>query len=150
LRIERAAVHIALVADYSAYVSANCARLRASAHRPDQSDAALEAARRLARLLHEDLGVRRVLLFGSLARGRFTEHSDIDLAVEGTDALSWYRALRHADAITDFRFSLLPLEQASEHLRRTIEAEAIVLWPFSSLGREALARSADTNADRSV
>lgn len=55
-------------------------------------DEAWEVARRAARLLAEEFGVRRVMVFGSLAWGRFRRSSDIDLAVEGLPPERFFRA----------------------------------------------------------
>lgn len=46
----------------------------------------LSAARDLLVARH---GARRVVLFGSFARGDTTERSDVDLAVEGLDHMGW-------------------------------------------------------------
>lgn len=47
------------------------------------AEEAMLVAQRLATVLVRDHGARRVVLFGSLATGRFGPGSDIDLAVEG-------------------------------------------------------------------
>ncbi len=39
------------------------------------------------------LGARKVLLFGSLARGEFRTDSDVDLAVEGLPSEVYFRAV---------------------------------------------------------
>ena len=51
---------------------------RALAH-PDMPDAAVLA--RIAERLKRDLGAVKVIVFGSVARGQATVHSDIDLLV---------------------------------------------------------------------
>ena len=48
---------------------------------PMDQAAALEHAKRYARLVLEELSPCKVILFGSLARGNFNENSDIDIAV---------------------------------------------------------------------
>ena len=59
-----------------------------------------ERARRLRallpaakKLLCERYGARRVILFGSLARGDVRERSDVDLAVEGLRGIEYFTAL---------------------------------------------------------
>ena len=125
----RCAARVTQEADYSTYIEGNRLRLRQDAGARDRSHAALVAAKTLARRLNEELGARRVLLFGSLARGAFKPHSDIDLALEGVVLKHWYRALRLADAVKEFNVSLFPLEDATEHLSRQIASEGFVLWP---------------------
>lgn len=47
------------------------------------------------------LGVRRLFLFGSVARDRAEEHSDVDLLVEpGNERFSLYDLMRVQDACT--------------------------------------------------
>jgi predicted nucleotidyltransferase len=99
---------------------------RARAEEADRQ-AALEAqglARRLARILRERYGVRRVILTGSLARGTFRRGSDIDLAVEGLADDVFFRAgaelQREAGAID---VDLVPLESANPVFRELAERE---------------------------
>ncbi len=83
------------------------------------------------RVLAADPVVRRVILFGSRARGDAQEISDIDLAVDAPDADSrvW---LRLTDAL-DERSSLVSvdlifLHQADDELRRNIAREGRVMF----------------------
>lgn len=77
-----------------------------------------------ARLLVDELGARRVYLFGSLAgqAGRFGPRSDIDLAVEGLAPELHWRALRAlADELPPgLEVDLVPLEEAVPSLRRHV------------------------------
>ena len=87
---------------------------------------ALEAARACMQLLRERFGVRRVILFGSVAgQTPWHERSDIDLAVEGlapSELLTAYTACR--DLLPrDVELDLVPLEQASPELRARILGE---------------------------
>ena len=74
-------------------------------------------------------GARRILLFGSRARGENRPASDIDLAVEGC---SDFGALR--DALQDDLWSLLKVDvinldsSISEDLRAEIERDGKVLY----------------------
>jgi predicted nucleotidyltransferase len=43
----------------------------------------------LTRLIAAHEGVKRVILFGSRARGTASPRSDIDLAVEGDESVDW-------------------------------------------------------------
>ena len=48
-------------------------------------DIAEEIARKFARQVQEELAVTNVYLYGSYAKGNFSEGSDIDIAVVGDD-----------------------------------------------------------------
>ena len=72
-------------------------------------------------LLVAEFGARRVILFGSLAEGRFGAASDIDLAVEGLRG-DWFAAWSAAERLLPgFRLDLVPLEAARPILRAAIE-----------------------------
>ncbi|GAP63170.1 hypothetical protein ARMA_1593 [Ardenticatena maritima] len=104
------------------------ARARALAARREQAWA---EARKAARLLKEEFGAQRVVLFGSLVRegGRFfDERSDIDLAVWG---MGWRDLLRawsrlNASPFT-FAFDVMLIEDARPSLRERIEHEGVNL-----------------------
>lgn len=75
-------------------------------------------------------GVRRVILFGSRARGDARERSDVDLAIEGPelsqrDWLAIVEATENADTL--LRIDLIRLEEASPSLRERILAEGRLL-----------------------
>ena len=93
-------------------------------------DRAIREARRLAGVLTEVYGAKRVVLFGSLARerARFADRSDIDLAVEGLSADRFYEALGDLLSRSTFIVDLKPLEEASEPLRSRIGREGILLY----------------------
>ncbi len=63
-------------------------------------DCAWHVARKAARLLREQFGATRVVVFGSLVRRTWsTPWSDVDLAVCGVPAEKFYRAI---GAVYDF------------------------------------------------
>lgn len=88
---------------------------------------ALEEAGRAARLLVERYGVRRVVLFGSLAWGRFQATSDIDLAVEGLAPERFYRAGAELDREISVPVDLKLVAECPPLLRQRFEMEGIVL-----------------------
>jgi len=89
---------------------------------------AWEVARRAAGMLRGEFGVRRVRLFGSLARGVFGPRSDVDLAVEGLPEELFLRAVvRLLDLDPEIPVDLVPLEAADPPLRRAVEEEGIEL-----------------------
>ena len=82
-------------------------------------------ARRAARLLREEFGAEKVLLFGSLVhRAWFTPWSDIDLGAWGIAPDRFYAAVA---AMTDLhpsiRIDLIDPVHCSPALRATIERE---------------------------
>ncbi len=62
--------------------------------------AAMERARKVAAVLKETFSVSRVILYGSLAEGRFDARSDIDLMIDGFRGSFW-RAYSEAGAVAD-------------------------------------------------
>ena len=75
--------------------------------------------------------VRRIVLFGSRARGDAEERSDVDLAIDAPDASreDWVRALELADeAETLLDIQLVRLHEAGEELEKRVAEEGIVLY----------------------
>lgn len=79
-------------------------------------------ARRIAALLRERFGARRVILFGSLARQGFGPGSDIDLAVEGLPRGEFFAAWALAEAASQFTVDLKPLEELEPHFSARVLA----------------------------
>nr|WP_290668423.1 nucleotidyltransferase domain-containing protein [Ardenticatena sp.] len=103
------------------------ARARALAARRERAWA---EARKAARLLKEEFGATRVVLFGSLARegGRFfDERSDIDLAVWGIAPRRFFVAWAAVEALGETPFDLVDGALASPTLRAVIESEGVEL-----------------------
>lgn len=89
------------------------------------------AVARLVSRLAEEPCVRRVVLFGSRARGDAGPRSDVDLAVEapGASARDWLRLADLADdADTLLAIDLIRLEHAPPHLRERIAVEGRELY----------------------
>jgi predicted nucleotidyltransferase len=90
-----------------------------------------DAVQRLVAQLSAEPSVRRVILFGSRARGEAQPRSDVDLAVEAPAASvrDWLRLADIAeDAETLLSIDLVRLEQAPPDLRERIQAEGRVLY----------------------
>ena len=103
------------------------ARARALAARREQAWA---EARKAARLLKEEFGAQRVVLFGSLVRegGRFfDERSDIDLAVWGLAPERFFDAWAAVERATSLPFDLVDGAHASASLLEVVEAEGVAL-----------------------
>ena len=73
-------------------------------------------------------GIKKVILFGSRARGTHTERSDIDLAVVGGDAMNFYYDLEEK-AWTLLKFDVDNLDKdVSEKLQKEIERDGVVIY----------------------
>ncbi|MFO1187730.1 MAG: nucleotidyltransferase domain-containing protein [Alphaproteobacteria bacterium] len=75
--------------------------------------------------------VRRVILFGSRARGDARPRSDIDLAIEapGASSVRWFEILEAADeAPTLLKVDLLRLDEAPQDLADRIRREGRVIY----------------------
>lgn len=112
------------------------ARYRAAAQRRAEqerqmylrrAEQAREVARAAAKLLKEKFGARRVILFGSLARGdHFHRRSDIDLAVGGIKPQEFWRAWSALDSLgLKFEIDMIDIETAPAALCRQIKQEGV-------------------------
>ena len=79
--------------------------------------------RKAADLLKSRFGVRRVILFGSLARTEsFYAESDVDLAVEGLNEADYWEAWRMVEEIIrDRPVDLVDVETASPSVLKAIQ-----------------------------
>jgi predicted nucleotidyltransferase len=89
----------------------------------------LSRIREAAAALKSRFGVRRVILFGSLAHAAwFVPDSDVDLAVEGLKGDDYWKAWRLAEEIIGERpVDLIEVERAGEALRRAIARQGVDL-----------------------
>ena len=89
----------------------------------------LARARELAKMLKRQFGVRKVVIFGSLARmSWFTPGSDVDLAVEGLETREYWRAWKLAeDIIADRPVDFVQIESVSDSLKRAIDQYGVEL-----------------------
>ena len=87
-------------------------------------------AKRLARILAEEFGARRVYLFGSFAWlvPWVTPESDIDLAAEGMPHGSWWDAIDRLEESTKYGVDLVRMEKAPTHLHELILEAGIVVY----------------------
>lgn len=82
---------------------------------------------RAKQLLTTTYGARRVVLFGSLARGDTTERSDVDLAVEGLDPARYFTALADLTGLLDSPVDLIEIERAPPSMLARLDLEGIEL-----------------------
>ena len=72
--------------------------------------------------------VKKVILFGSRARGNFKEKSDIDLAVQGGDFIRFMLDVNE-ETSTLLSFDIINLdEEIMSELRESIEKEGKVIY----------------------
>jgi predicted nucleotidyltransferase len=89
---------------------------------------ASQIVRRAADLLRSEFGASKVILFGSLARGEFTLHSDIDLMAWGIDRHEYFVAVaRLQDLSPEFKIDLIEGEHCRSTLSRAAIAEGVEL-----------------------
>jgi len=79
--------------------------------------------------LKQQFGVRRVVLFGSLAhRAWFASDTDVDLAVEGLHAQDYWQAWKVVeDIVGDRPVDMIEIERAKPSLRQSIIRSGIEL-----------------------
>lgn len=75
---------------------------------------------RIVDVLVQEFGVKRIIAFGSLVRGRFAPGSDIDLAVEGISHGDYFAALAAVNRLTPIWVDLKPLEDLDPHFRQRV------------------------------
>ncbi len=81
-----------------------------------------EVARQCARILKEQFGVQRVVLFGSmLSPEEMSPHSDIDLAVWGLTEQELFRAGAAIERGHEFMVDLVEVHKAKPHILKAIE-----------------------------
>ena len=89
----------------------------------------LTRVRKAADVLKQQFGVRRVVLFGSLAhRAWFDSDTDVDLAVEGLHVQDYWQAWKVVeDIIGDRPVDMVEIERAKPSLRQSIIRSGIEL-----------------------
>jgi len=90
---------------------------------------ALARAKKVAAHLKERYGVKKVFLYGSLARGNFSHISDIDLYIEGFDQekMYWRMQVEAEEIALPYPLSIVPAEDAFPSLRREVYREGVEL-----------------------
>lgn len=72
--------------------------------------------------------IKKVILFGSRARGTHSEKSDIDLAVSGGNALDFYYDVEE-EAWTLLMFDVVELDKGiTEELQAEINRDGVILY----------------------
>jgi len=73
-------------------------------------------------------GAKRVILYGSYARGTATPASDLDLCEEGIPAANYFRAWAECLMIANTPVSILDLASVKGYLRERILRDGKVLY----------------------
>ena len=74
-------------------------------------------------------GVKRIVLFGSRARGTPSARSDIDLAVEGDNTVNWSNLwLEVEDYPTLLEIDLVPMHQVTGIFKERVERDGKLLY----------------------
>lgn len=71
--------------------------------------------------------VRRIILYGSLAKGSFQPGSDVDIAVEGLPPEAHFRIWAELERDSEFNVDLERWEELGDGLRRVIQSYGQVL-----------------------
>ncbi len=116
--------------DYTPYL--RTARRRAQAEREalaERRQRAWALARQAARLLRERYAAGRIVLFGSLVHeGRFTQHSDVDMAVWGIPWPEYLHALGEVlDLDPEVEINLVDAASCHPAMLTVIEREGVEL-----------------------
>lgn len=94
----------------------------------DADDEAWRIARLIGALLRDKYGARNVLVFGSLAKKYWTKNSDIDIALSGIPARSFFRAIADVEALAGpFAVDIIDLDDCSGPERHEIEFHGVRL-----------------------
>ncbi|MEA1912855.1 MAG: nucleotidyltransferase domain-containing protein [candidate division WOR-3 bacterium] len=82
-----------------------------------------------AKFLKEKYNVNRVYLIGSILSHNFSEHSDIDLVVEGLREDSYFEALAELMMryFKDIEIDLIPYEDCEEDFKKIIREKGRIL-----------------------
>jgi predicted nucleotidyltransferase len=73
-------------------------------------------------------GVKKVILFGSLAKKHFRDHSDIDLACEGLEDRRFFSVFGKLLLNINKPLDLIDINDADEFFANRVKEEGIVLY----------------------
>ncbi|MGK5091540.1 nucleotidyltransferase domain-containing protein [Deltaproteobacteria bacterium TL4] len=90
---------------------------------------AKEDSQKIIQMIVARYDPRKIIQWGSiLEQKHFSEASDIDLAVEGVDAILFMRLLANAEELTKFPLDLLRWEEIDSSFQRIIEKKGRVVY----------------------
>lgn len=99
-------------------------------HRMERHAAAVYDAGKIVDRIASEYHPVRIYQWGSLLYPeKFTEYSDIDLAIEGTtDAETFFRVLGDAMAMTEFKLDLVQLEKIEPEYAESIRRNGKIVY----------------------
>lgn len=80
----------------------------------------IETAKRAARMLRQEFGVKRVVLFGSMLQPKIHANSDIDLAVWNLSKSDYFQAVGKLQGLSEFAIDLVESENAPDYIVEAI------------------------------
>jgi predicted nucleotidyltransferase len=94
---------------------------------PERRELAWQQARQAARLLREQFGATRVVVFGSLAHNLwYSERSDIDMAVWGVAPQNYFKAVASVNtAAAGFEINLVDMATARPSMLKAVKREGV-------------------------
>jgi predicted nucleotidyltransferase len=94
------------------------------------ADAARQELDKVVQVLTQQYGATRVILFGSLVRGRFGPGSDIDITAEGLPGAELLRIMSAVNnAVAGLEINLSMWEDLYPHIREQVLREGELLFP---------------------
>ena len=81
---------------------------------------AVEEARQLASLLHNQFEFEAIYLFGSVLSERFRRHSDIDMAIIGLKSKDFFKAHGFLLRESKYNIDLKPFEDMPSDMKKKI------------------------------
>lgn len=92
---------------------------------------AFSTAKEVAQILGEKFGAKKVILYGSLARGKyFDSASDVDIAVSGIED-KYFKALSYTRDLTKFDIDIRDYDQMPKEFKERIDKEGRILYERS-------------------
>ena len=119
--------------DYSHFIRAWRGRISArEKYLSDCRKQAYRQAEEAASILQKEYGIKRAFLFGSLLdKTRFTDRSDVDLAVEGLKKAAFFEAVGRLFQLGQFHIDLLPWEECKQSLKKEILLNGELIYESS-------------------
>ena len=80
----------------------------------------IETAKHAARILRQEFGGKRVVLFGSMLQSKIHEDSDIDLAIWNLSKSDYFQAVGKLQGLSEFAIDLIEAENAPDYIIEAI------------------------------
>jgi predicted nucleotidyltransferase len=97
----------------------------------EAADKARSLLPELIDILANQFQANKIILFGSLAKGKFTQTSDIDLAVAGIPTCDYFKAFADLNFLSKFEVDLKPLEELDSHFYQRVMETGQVIYDVS-------------------